>query len=164
MRLSDSYYMGLALAAAEKARREGEVPVGAVVVADGEIYSAQWNERETRHDPTAHAEILAIRHAAERRAGWRLPKATLYVTAEPCLLCTGAIYLARIPRVVFGCPNPKGGALRFVARQGKKLRLNHSVKIVGGVREAECATLLKDFFRERRKPAARRDGRVVEGA
>ncbi|HLG19792.1 MAG TPA: tRNA adenosine(34) deaminase TadA [Bdellovibrionota bacterium] len=162
-KLSDNYFMGLAIQRARKAALRGDVPVGAIVVIDGNIYSEGGNEREALQDPTAHAEVVALRHAAETLQSWRLENATVYVTAEPCLLCTGAIYLARIQRVVFGCPNPKGGALRFVSVNEQHLNLNHRVEITGGVRELECAQLLRTFFVERRDKTGR-DGRVVEGA
>jgi len=142
--------MGVALQKAKEAAERGEVPVGAILVIGDEVFAAQSNARETDRDPTAHAEVCAIRQAAERLESWRLPESTLYVTTEPCLLCTGAIYLARIKRVIFGCTNPKGGALRFVAENRTKLGLNHSPEILGGIRELECAALLKDFFRVRR--------------
>lgn len=148
--MQDSYYMGVAIRKAKEAAERGEVPVGAILVRDGEIYSSGGNERENVGDPTAHAEVVALRHAASVGGGWRLEGATLYVTVEPCLLCTGAVYLSRLSRVVFGCPNPKGGALRFVAEHGKDLKLNHAVEIVGGVREMECAQLMRSFFAERR--------------
>ena len=156
--LSHPYFMGLALAKARAAAGRGDVPVGAVLVSEGEVYSGEGNAREQVADPTAHAEIQALRAAAERMGGWRLNNATLYVTVEPCLLCTGAIYLARIPRVVFGCTNPKGGALLYLAARERDMNLNHSPEIVAGVREEECASLLREFFDKRR------DGRVVEGA
>jgi tRNA(adenine34) deaminase len=161
--LSDAYYMGLAIRRAKEAAVRGEVPVGAIVVIDGELYSSGGNAREERNDPTAHAEVLAIRHAAEMCESWRLETATMYVTVEPCLLCTGAILLSRIRRVVYGCANPKGGALRFAMEHRKTLGLNHEVEIVPGVAEFECAQLLKEFFKEKRAEK-RRDGRVVEGA
>ncbi len=144
--------MGIALTFAQKAFQNDEVPVGAILVCNGEIYSSAGNERENTFDPTAHAEILAIRHASERLESWRLPGATLYVTTEPCLLCTGAIYLARIRRVVFGCRNPKGGALEFISSREKELKLNHHLEIEAGIRELECAKLLKDFFQAKRRP------------
>ena len=149
--LSDNYFMGLAIAQARKGADAGEVPIGSIVVIGDQVYSAQGNERETRFDPTAHAEVWAIRHAAERIESWRLEEATVYVTAEPCTLCSGALYLARVKRVVFGCPNPKGGALRFLREHEKTLNLNHTLDVVGGVRELECAQLLKEFFQQRRK-------------
>lgn len=148
--LSDSYYMGIALDCARQAALRGEVPVGAILVLNSEIYSAAGNAREHSADPTAHAEVLAIRHASERLGTWRLHEATLYVTTEPCVLCTGALYLARVHRVVYGCRNPKGGALDFISAHEGELRLNHHIEIVGGIRELECAKLLKDFFQNKR--------------
>jgi tRNA(adenine34) deaminase len=148
--LDHNYFMGLALNQAKAAAEAGEVPIGAVVVIGDQVYSSRGNERENLNDPTAHAEVMALRHAAERVGGWRLEKATMYVTAEPCVLCSGAVYLARIDRVVFGCANPKGGALRFIREHERTLNLNHSVEVVPGVRELECAQLLKDFFAQRR--------------
>lgn len=161
--LSDTYFMDVAIRQARETALRGDVPVGAILVIDGTIYSAAGNTREAINDPTAHAEILAIRHASEMCESWRLETATLYVTVEPCLLCTGAIYLSRIQRVVYGCANPKGGALRFVSEHRKILGLNHEVEIVSGVSEFECAQLLREFFKEKRQDK-RRDGRVVEGA
>ncbi len=161
--LSDAYFMEIAIRQAKDTAVRGEVPVGALVVIDGAVYSAAANARETASDPTAHAEVLAIRHASEMCESWRLETATLYVTVEPCLLCTGAIYLSRIKRVVYGCANPKGGALRFVSKHRKTLGLNHEVEILPGVHEFECAQLLREFFKEKRTEK-RRDGRVVEGA
>lgn len=161
--LSDTYYMEVALKQAREAAVRGEVPVGAIVVMDQKVYSAAANTREASNDPTAHAEVLAIRHAAEMTEAWRLENATLYCTVEPCLLCTGAVFLSRIRRVVYGCANPKGGALRFASEHRKTLGLNHQVEVASGVAEVECASLLKEFFKERRDQK-RRDGRVVEGA
>ena len=148
--LDDNYYMGLAIRRAQEVGVKGDVPVAALVVMNGTIYSTEGNDRERSHDPTAHAEVIAIRHAAEMTNSWRLENSTLYVTAEPCLMCTGSIYLSRVRKVVFGCANPKGGALRFIAEHEKKLGLNHRVEIVSGVRELECAQLLRIFFAERR--------------
>ncbi|MFH1017274.1 MAG: nucleoside deaminase [Pseudomonadota bacterium] len=148
--LDDNYFMGLAIGQARQAADVAEVPIGAILVIGDQIYSCQANERETRNDPTAHAEILALRHAAETLGNWRLVESTMYVTAEPCVLCSGALYLARVKRVVLGCPNPKGGALRFIQEHEKTLGLNHTIDVVGGVRELECAQLLKEFFQHRR--------------
>jgi tRNA(adenine34) deaminase len=148
--MKDSYYMDVALRYAKEAAEKGEVPVGAILVRDGEIFSAHGNSREKSLDPTAHAEVLALQHAAERVGNWRLEDSTMYATVEPCLMCTGALILARVKRVVFGCTNPKGGALRFVMAHRQQLNLNHEIEIVGGVRELECAQVLKDFFKARR--------------
>ncbi len=140
-------------AAIEQARRAGEhgdVPIGAVIVRDGETLAAAGNERELRRDPTAHAEILAIRAAAEKLGGWRLPGTTLYVTLEPCAMCAGAIVLARIPTVVIGAPDPKAGAAGSVLDVLEEPALNHTPHVRRGVLAAECAALLRDFFASRR--------------
>ena len=142
--------MGLALERAREAGRHGDVPIGAVVARDGEPLAAAGNERELRGDPTAHAEILAIRAAAEALGGWRLPGTTLYVTLEPCAMCAGAIVLARIPAVVFGAPDPKAGAAGSVLDILAQPALNHRPQVTGGVMEEECASLLRDFFQARR--------------
>jgi tRNA(adenine34) deaminase len=142
--------MGLAIARARDAGRHGDVPIGAVVVRDGEPIAAAGNERELRNDPTAHAEVLAIRAAAEVLGGWRLPRTTLYVTLEPCAMCAGAIVLARIPAVVFGAPDPKAGAAGSVLDILAEPALNHCPQVSGGVMEEECAALLRDFFQLRR--------------
>ena len=122
------------------------MPIGAAILRDGEPLAAAGNERELRRDPTAHAEILAIRAAAEALGGWRLPDTTLYVTLEPCAMCAGAIVLARIPTVVFAAPDPKAGAAGSVLDVLAEPALNHRPEVIAGVREAECATLLRDFF------------------
>jgi tRNA(adenine34) deaminase len=142
--------MALAIDQAREAERHGDVPIGAVVARGEEVLSAAGNERELRADPTAHAEILAIRAAAEALGGWRLPETTLYVTLEPCAMCAGAIVLARIPAVVFGAPDPKAGAAGSVLDVLAEPALNHRPEVTGGVLEAECAGLLFDFFRTRR--------------
>ena len=146
----DEYYMDLALKEAREAAVRGEVPVGALLVLEGQIYSNKGNTKEAEFNPTAHAEVLALEHACESLRNWRLNGATLYVTVEPCLMCTGAIYLARVSKVVFGCKNPKGGAMSRVQAQEADFGVNHHVEIVGGVREMESARLLKDFFKARR--------------
>jgi len=143
--------MGLALEQARRAEEHGDVPIGAVVMRDGEPLAAAGNERELRRDPTAHAEILAIRAAAERLGGWRLPGTTLYVTLEPCAMCAGAIVLARIPTVVFGAPDPKAGAAGSVLDVLGERALNHRPQVIGGVRAAESAALLRAFFAARRE-------------
>jgi len=143
--------MALALEQARLAEAHGDVPIGAVVLgADGEPLSVAGNERELRRDPTAHAEILAIRAAAEALGGWRLPGTTLYVTLEPCAMCAGAIVLARVPTVVSGAPDPKAGAAGSVLDVLSEPALNHRPRVVSGVRESECAALLREFFAARR--------------
>jgi tRNA(adenine34) deaminase len=142
--------MALALERAREAERHGDVPIGAVIVRDGEPLAAAGNERELRADPTAHAEILAIRAAAVALGGWRLPGTTLYVTLEPCAMCAGAIVLARIPAVVYGTADPKAGAAGSVLDLLAEPALNHRPEVTGGVLEAECAALLTGFFAARR--------------
>jgi tRNA(adenine34) deaminase len=142
--------MELALAQARRAEAHGDVPIGAAILRDGEPLAAAGNERELRRDPTAHAEILAIRAAAEALGGWRLPETTLYVTLEPCAMCAGAIVLARIPTVVIGAPDPKAGAAGSVLDVLAEPALNHRPEVVRGVGEEESAALLRDFFAARR--------------
>jgi tRNA(adenine34) deaminase len=142
--------MEIAIAEARRAATHGDVPIGAAIFRDGELLARAGNERELRRDPTAHAEILAIRAAAEVLGGWRLPGTTLYVTLEPCAMCAGAIVLARIPTVVLGAPDPKAGAAGSVLDVLGEPALNHRPEVVTGIREAECATLLRDFFASRR--------------
>ena len=144
--------MGLAIAQAYLAEAHDDVPIGSAILRDGEPIALAGNERELRRDPTAHAEILAIRAAAEALGGWRLPGTTLYVTLEPCAMCAGAIILARIPRVVFAAADPKAGAAGSVLDVLAEPALNHRPEVIGGVREPECAALLRAFF------AARRNG------
>jgi tRNA(adenine34) deaminase len=147
---ADEQMMALAIERAHEAERHGDVPIGAVIVRGGEPLAAAGNERELRADPTAHAEILAIRAAAEALGGWRLPETTLYVTLEPCAMCAGAIVLARIPTVVFGAPDPKAGAAGSVLDVLGEPALNHRPTVIPGIREPECAALLRDFFGARR--------------
>jgi tRNA(adenine34) deaminase len=142
--------MEIALAEARKAEGHGDVPIGAAIFRQGELLARAGNERELRRDPTAHAEVLAIRAAAEALGGWRLPGTTLYVTLEPCAMCAGAIVLARIPVVVFGTHDPKAGAAGSVFDVLREPALNHRPEVVAGVREAECASVLRDFFASRR--------------
>lgn len=142
--------MDLALEQARRAETHGDVPIGAVILRDGELLAAAGNERELRHDPTAHAEIIAIRAAAAALGGWRLPGTTLYVTLEPCAMCAGAIVLARIPTVVIGTPDPKAGAAGSILDVLAEPALNHRPEVVTGVREEESAGLLRDFFKARR--------------
>ena len=142
--------MAVALAEAQQAESHGDVPIGAAIYRDGELLARAGNERELRKDPTAHAEVLAIRAASERLGGWRLPGTTLYVTLEPCAMCAGAIVLARIPTVVFGAPDPKAGAAGSVLDVLAGPALNHRPEVVAGAREDECAGLLREFFATRR--------------
>lgn len=142
--------MDLAIEQARRAESHGDVPIGAAILRGGEPLAAAGNERERRHDPTAHAEILAIRAAAEALGGWRLPGTTLYVTLEPCAMCAGAIVLARVPTVVFATADPKAGAAGSVLDVLAEPALNHRPEVIAGVREAECARLLRDFFSARR--------------
>ncbi|MGH8324937.1 MAG: tRNA adenosine(34) deaminase TadA [Steroidobacteraceae bacterium] len=143
-------WMKAAIAEAEQAAAFGEVPVGAVVVVDGEIIGRGGNRRETAADPTAHAEMTAIRQAAQAVGGWRLVGATLYVTQEPCPMCAGAIVNARIERLVFGCDNPKAGAVRSLYRLLEDERLNHRVLVEQSPLAAECGALLTRFFTQLR--------------
>jgi tRNA(adenine34) deaminase len=142
--------MALAIERAREAESHGDVPIGAVIARGEEVLAAVGNERELRPDPTAHAEILAIRAAAEALGGWRLPDTTLYVTLEPCAMCAGAIVLARIPSVVFGAPDPKAGAAGSVLDVLAQPALNHRPEVSGGVLESECSALLRGFFTSRR--------------
>ena len=147
---ADERFMRLALEHARKALEHDDVPVGAVVVHDGKVVGAGHNERERRRDPTAHAETLALQAAARQRRSWRLLDTVLYVTLEPCAMCAGAIVLARVPRVVYGCADPKAGAAGSVLDVLADERLNHRPEVIGGVRRDECAAILRAFFAERR--------------
>ncbi len=148
---SDVLLMQHALELASRAAEQGEVPVGAVLVRDGEIIGEGWNAPISRHDPSAHAEIQALRDAGQRVGNYRLPDTTLYVTLEPCVMCAGAIIHARIKRLVFGAYDPKGGAAGSVFDLlPSDERFNHRVKCEGGVLEQACAEQLKAFFKARR--------------
>jgi tRNA(adenine34) deaminase len=142
--------MRLALREAERAADHDDVPIGAVVVHAGEVVGAAGNERELRRDPTAHAEVLALREAAASLGGWRIPDSVLYVTLEPCAMCAGAIVLARVPRVVYGTTDPKAGAAGSVLDVLGEPRLNHRPQVDGGLLAAEAAELLASFFAARR--------------
>ena len=142
--------MRLALQEAEKALGHNDVPIGAVVVSSGEVVAAARNERELRRDPTAHAEVLALRAAAEKLGTWRLTDATLYVTLEPCPMCAGALVLARARRLVYGPQDPKAGAAMSLYNVVQDPRLNHQVEVVAGILGEECAALLSAFFLSRR--------------
>ena len=143
--------MRLAIREAERALEHGDVPVGAVVVLDGVVIGAGHNERERRQDPTAHAEVHALRAAAERLGTWRVLDSALYVTLEPCAMCAGAIVLSRIPRVVYGTADPKAGAAGSVMDVLGEPRFNHRPAVTGGVLREECAALLLAFFAARRE-------------
>jgi len=146
----DEYFMRLALREAERAMEHDDVPIGAVVVHDGEVLATGRNEREERQDPTAHAEVLALRAAAEKLGSWRVLDSVLYVTLEPCAMCAGAIVLARVPRVVFGAWDPKAGAAGSVLDILAEPRLNHRPEVSGGLLAEECGALLSSFFAGRR--------------
>lgn len=142
----DVSHMAVALAEARAATAHEDVPIGAVMVRSGEIVARARNRREVDADPTAHAEILALREAATRLGRWRLSDCALYVTLEPCVMCAGAIVLARVPLVVFGAPDPKAGAIVSIAQVFEERKLNHHPKWRTGVMRSECEQLLKDFF------------------
>jgi len=143
--------MSLALEEARRAGEQGEVPVGAVLVVEDEVVAAAGNERERRHDPTAHAEMLVLREGAANLGGWRLREATLYVTLEPCPMCAGAIVLARIKRLVYGPDDPKAGAAGSIFNIVDHPALNHRPEVRAGLMEAEGAAVLRDFFGSRRE-------------
>ncbi len=147
----DLFYMAEALEEARQALAAGEVPVGAVLVgADGRILGRGRNLPISNQDPTAHAEIIALRAAAGSLGNYRLPGTALYVTIEPCIMCVGALLHARVRRLVFGAPDPKGGACISLYRIPEDDRLNHRVEVTGGIREAECRELVQEFFKQRR--------------
>ena len=147
----DERFMRMALELAQAAAKIGEVPIGAVVVHEGEVIAACGNRREIDRNPAGHAEFLALEEASRVLDRWRLSGCTVYVTLEPCLMCAGLMYQARIDRCVFGCPDPKAGALGTLYQVHADERLNHRFEVTGGVLENECATVLKNFFAERRK-------------
>jgi tRNA(adenine34) deaminase len=151
----DAHFMRLALAQAGVARAAGEVPVGAVVVKDGELVAAGYNQPIGRHDPTAHAEIVALRAAAEKLGNYRLPGCELYVTLEPCAMCSGAMMHARLARVVYAAGDPKTGVCGSVLDLFAHEVLNHHTEVVGGVLAEEASAMLKSFFAERRAAARR---------
>ena len=145
------HFMQLAMEEAEQALRENEVPVGAVVVFDGRVIARAHNQREQLHDPTAHAEMIAITQAAESRQSWRLDGCTLYVTLEPCPMCAGAILQARLPTLVYGASDPKAGAVDSLFRLLDDPRLNHRVETIAGVSAGPCGEILSRFFQEQRR-------------
>jgi tRNA(adenine34) deaminase len=147
---ADERHMRMALQLAEDAARKGDVPIGAVVARGGEVLGSAGNERELRGDPTAHAEVLALRQASGRLGGWRLLETTIYVTLEPCPMCAGAITLARVPRLVYGAADPKGGAVGSVIDLFEAPVVNHRPSVESGLLGEESADMLEDFFSSRR--------------
>jgi len=147
---NDIYFMRLALEEAEAAFDADEVPVGAVIVQGDTVIARTHNRRESSNDPTGHAELLALRVAAQKVQRWRLSEATLYVTKEPCIMCAGAMVNARLGRLVYGCRDEKGGAVDSLYKLLSDNRLNHQVEVVSGILGYECAEILKRFFQERR--------------
>jgi tRNA(adenine34) deaminase len=148
---TDEEFMRLALAEAHKAAGEGETPVGAVLVIGNTVIAASHNMRETWQDPCAHAELLVVREASAKLGRWRMSDATVYVTLEPCLMCSGALVLARVNRLVYGCRDPKAGALGSVYDVVRDGRLNHVYRITPGILEAECRDVLQVFFEKLRQ-------------
>jgi tRNA(adenine34) deaminase len=149
--VTDDAFMNVALDEARKAQESGEVPVGAVIVLEGRIIGAGFNQPIAAHDPTAHAEVVALRDAARRVGNYRLTGATLYVTVEPCMMCVGAMVHARIDTVVYGAAEPKAGALVSAQPAHEAPGLNHRLKVRGGVCEDECRAVMQTFFKERRQ-------------
>ncbi len=146
----DERYMKLAVEQAGVAEENGDVPIGAVIVREGQIIGRAYNQREQLQDPTAHAEIIALTQAAAALENWHLDGCTMYVTLEPCPMCAGALVLARMKRLVYGCSDPKAGACGSLYNIVQDERLNHRVEVTSGVLEAECSELLQKFFAERR--------------
>jgi len=146
----DRQFMQQAIEQAQLAALAGEVPVGAVLVRDGQVISKAFNQPITHHDPSAHAEMLALRQAALAEQNYRIPGTTLYVTLEPCTMCAGAILHARVDRVVFGAPDPKTGAAGSVTDVFSSKQINHQTSVEGGIMVDECGQLLRSFFKERR--------------
>ena len=142
--------MRLALQQAQQAQAEDEVPVGAIILNQDRIIAAAYNQREQLHDPTAHAEMIAITQAAEAIGDWRLEHCTMYVTLEPCPMCAGAIIQSRIPRIVYGATDPKAGAVTSLYNLLTDTRLNHTVQVTGGVLAEDCGRILTNFFRSKR--------------
>ena len=149
--MNDAEYMAEALELARQAEQLGEVPVGAIVVLDNEIVGRGFNQPISRHDPSAHAEIMALRDAGKQVENYRLPDCTLYVTLEPCVMCAGAIMHARIKRIVYGAADPKTGAAGSVVNLFQEVRLNHHAEIEGGVLAEACGAMISAFFQGRRK-------------
>lgn len=153
----DEKYMKLAIEEARKAESAGEVPIGAVIVKDGNVLATAYNLRELEQQATAHAELLAVEEACKKTGFWRLNGCTLYVTLEPCAMCAGAIVLSRIERVVYGAADPKGGCAGTLMNLLQDERLNHQAEVTGGVLSEECGAMLSDFFRELRTIRKRKE-------
>ncbi|KMY55933.1 adenosine deaminase [Bacillus sp. FJAT-27231] len=151
MKKNDEFYMKLAIEEAKKAESLGEVPIGAVVVLNGEVIASAYNLRETTQNAITHAELLAIEKACQKVGSWRLEEAELYVTLEPCPMCSGAIILSRIERVIYGAKDPKAGCAGTLMNLLEDSRFNHQSEVVSGVLEEECSNMLSNFFRELRK-------------
>ena len=149
--MNDEDWMQYALSLAKKAEQQDEVPVGAILVMDDECIAEGWNKPISSNDPTAHAEIMALRAASEQLQNYRLPKTTLYVTLEPCMMCAGALIHARVARVVYGATDPKAGAAGSVFELLGTDKLNHKIEITRGVMKDECTLLLTSFFQRRRR-------------
>ena len=147
----DEFFMNRALELARRASDSHEVPVGALIIFESEIISEAWNLREASHDPTAHAELLAIQKASQKLGRWRLTGCTLYATLEPCLMCAGALILSRLERVVYGARDPKGGAVHSLYETLGDVRLNHRPQVTFGINEKDCGKILSDFFARKRK-------------
>ena len=160
MDMQDETYMRMALDEARLAAAEGEVPIGAVVVCDGQVVARAHNRRELDHDPSAHAEFAAMVKASQALGRWRLTGCTVYVTVEPCLMCAGLMVNSRVDRCVYGAPDPKGGALGTLYDVSHDPRLNHEFAVTPGVCADECAEVLRDFFRARR--AARKAAKAQQ--
>lgn len=160
--MNDEYYMRLAMEEAKKAEKTGEVPIGAIIVKDGEVIARAHNLRETTQRAVAHAEVLAIDQACQRIGSWRLEDMTLYVTLEPCAMCAGAIVLSRIKRVVFGASDPKGGCVGTLMNLLQEKRFNHQAEVVSGVLQEECSQMLSEFFRQLRIKKKQRSEKVGE--
>jgi len=143
-------FMRMALREADQAGAKGEVPVGCVIVVEGKIVARGHNLREAKNDPTAHAEMVALRKAGKKLGSWRLDQAEVYVTCEPCAMCAGALVLARVKKVVYGCKDPKAGALHTLYRIGRDGKLNHQFEVRSGVLERECREKLSGFFKKLR--------------
>jgi len=156
----DRFYMEQALTEARRAAAAGEIPVGAVVVAGGAALARGHNRREELQSPTAHAEIFALEEASQKLKTWRLEACSLYVTLEPCIMCVGAMLQARVARLVFGCRDPKAGAVQSLYRLCEDERLNHRLPVTAGVLEAECSAVLSDFFTELREKKKNLEARV----